>query len=465
MTPLQHGLLKELIAVNGGDAIFRPSSADRLIGCPGSIVLCARLPKRDRRSTNAQLEGSAAHKVAEDALTGVRQPDEWTDRRVVLSPTESWFVDQEMVESVCLYMSEVAAREDPGHAEKYFEHKLSLSAVDPSDPLLAENRGTGDCVIVNHRLRKISVIDLKHDKGVMVPGDSPQLKNYALMALVSFGVNGGWQEVETVVVQPRAFREAERVKPVSFAPMDLIDGFLGEIVGAMEEALDLGARLAVGKWCVFCKAQDVCPAYTDKALNLARDAFAAAPLFDASSAALVAPIPLVGTVDVPRPQVTAGTAVLPAAIALDPGDVATLLDRFDVYDAFKKAVQQRAAQMIQAGLTVPGWAIEARSGNRRFVEPAEMPPAFAALGATGKDLPSLLRAAGAKTSDMFTDPTLKSPARIEKLLPKERRGLVELLVERPLGEPTLVRSTALKVSTTTHEAGRLGPIAEEVPGT
>ena len=464
MTPRQHAILKELIAANGGDAVFRPSSADRLIGCPGSIVMNARLPKIERRSTNAQLEGSAAHKVAEDALKGVRQPDEWTDRQVVLSMTEGWFVDQEMVESIDLYLAEVAAREESGHTEKFIEHKLSLAAVDPRDPLLAENRGTGDCVVVNRRTGRISIIDLKYGKGVMVPGDSPQLKNYALMALVSFGVDGGWKDVETVVVQPRAFSDSERVKPVSFAPIDLIDGFLGEIVGAMEEALDPNARLSVGKWCMWCQAKDVCPAYKDMALNLARDAFAAAPLFDASSSALASPVPLIGTVDTPHPIAAVGATILPAAIALDPSDVATLLDRFEVYDAFKKAVQQRAAQMIQAGLGVPGWAVEARSGNRRFVEPAEIPPAFVALGATGKDLPSLLRAAGAKTSEMFTDPKLKSPAQVEKFLPKERRGLIDLLVERPLGEPTLVRSTASKVSTATHEAGRLGPIVE-APGT
>ena len=465
MTPQQHTLLKELIAANGGDAIFRPSSADRLIGCPGSIVLNARQPKIERRSTPAQLEGSAAHKVAEEALKGVRQPDEWTGRQVVLSMTDGWFVDAEMTESIELYLSEVAEREEAGHTERYIEHKLSLSAIDPSDPLLAENRGTCDCVIVNRRTGKISIIDLKYGKGVMVPGDSPQLKNYALMALISFGMDGGWKEIETVVVQPRAFSEGERVKPVSFAPIDLIDGFLGEIVGAMEEALDPNARLSVGKWCMWCQAKDICPAYKEVALNLARDAFAAVPLFGASNPGTALPVPVIGTAEAPRPPAAPGTVVLPSAVVLDPGDIATILDRFALYDAFKKAVQQRAAQLIQAGVTVPGWAVEARSGNRRFAEPAEIPAAFVELGATGKDIPSLLRAAGVQTSGMFTEPELRSPAQIEKLMPKERRGLMELLVKRPLGEPTLVRATAAKAASTDAPASnRLGPI-EEVPGT
>jgi len=100
MTPDQHALLRELASITGGDAIFRPSSIDRTIGCPGSVVMAARLPKIVRASTNAQIEGSAAHKVAEEALNGIRQPDEWSDRMVRLNDIDGWFVDDEMVDAM-----------------------------------------------------------------------------------------------------------------------------------------------------------------------------------------------------------------------------------------------------------------------------------------------------------------------------------------------------------------------------
>jgi hypothetical protein len=465
MTPDQHALLRELLAVSGGDAVFRPSSIDRVIGCPGSVVMAARLPKVAKRSTPAQIEGSAAHKVAEDALKGIRQPDEWSDRTVRLNDVDTWIVDAEMAEAIAdVYLPEVFAREGAG-TERFIEHKLSLSPLDPSDPLFAENRGTGDCVVLNRNKRKLSIIDLKYGKGVMVPGDSPQLKDYALMAFVTFGMDGGWEEVETVVVQPRAFNEDQRIKPVSFAPMDLLDGFLPELVSAMEEALSPNARLAPSeKNCLWCPAKDACPALRDRALHLARDAFAKTPLLDASSP--LAPIPgvLVGTVDHPRPKASGNVAVLPSVLDLDPGGMATLLDRFDLYDAFKKAVQQRVAQMLQAGVAVPGWTLEPRTGNRRFKEPDAIPEAFVALGAAAKDVPSLLRALGAKSSEMFTEPKLKSPAQVEKGIPKDKRDLVALLVERPLGEPALVRTTAAKAGSTQASGhGRLGSLAE-VPG-
>lgn len=453
MTPLQRQLLTELIAANDGDAVFRPSSVDRLLGCPGSIVLSARMPKIEKRSTPAQQEGTAAHKVAEDALKGIRQPDEWSDRMVRLDSegVQGWFVDDEMVDGVGLYLDQVYAREEPG-TERFVERRLSLAPLDPSDPLLTENRGTGDCVIINRKRRKLTILDLKYGKGHMVKGDSPQLRNYALMTLVSVGMDGGWEEVETCVVQPRASDEAQRIKPVSFAPMDLLDSFLGQLVGAMEEALNPTAALKPGDHCLWCPAKAGCPALADRAMHLARDAFAKSPIIDAGTTALTVPGILIGTVDHPRPKAPVGSvAVLPSPLAFDPGEIATLLDRFELYDGFKKAIQQRAAQVIQSGVTVPGWVVEPRTGNRRFKgEQAETEQALLKLGL--------------RTMDIYTDPKMKTPAQVEKALPAAKRPLLAPLVERPLGEPALVRATAAKVAhglTALSATGRLGPIGED----
>jgi hypothetical protein len=449
MTPTQHALLKELIALSGGDALFRPSSADRLIGCPGSIVLNARLPKVKKRSTAAQREGTAAHKVAEDALNGVRQPDEWTDRMVRIDSEgmEGEFVTEEMTEGVQIYLDTIASREEPG-TERFVERKLSLAPLDPTDPMLAENRGTGDCVIVNRRLRKLTIVDLKFGKGVMVKGDSPQLKDYALMALVSIGMDGGWSEVETIVVQPRAQGNSEKVKPVSFEPMDLLGSFVGELAGAMESALDPNAPLRIGSHCKWCDAKDVCPAQRDVNFNIARDAFARSPILSASSAALPPSGLLIGTVDHPRPQAPPGVSVLPSVLSFDPGELATILDRINLYyDAFTAAVKHRVAQLIQAGVTVPGWVMESRTGNRRWIDEK-----------TAIDV--LHREGGVKMTDIYTDPKLRSPAQIEKKLVKDRKHVLDALVECPAGEPTLIRASASKASAPELVVGRLGPIAQ-----
>lgn len=461
MTPNQRALLDEIVSLLGGEAVFRPSSIDRVILCPGSVVLSARLPRQKLPMTQPQQEGSAAHKVAEDALKGIRQPDEWSDRMVRLTDIHGWFADEEMVEGVGLYVSEVESREGPG-TERFVERQLSLAPLDPSDPLFAQNRGTGDCVIVDRRRRRLTVADLKYGKGVMVPGDSPQLRNYALMAMASVGLGDGWETIETVVVQPRAFGESERVKSVLFSPAELLDGFLPTLVSAMEEALDPNARLNPSeKACRWCPAKDVCPALRDRAFNMARDAFMQAPLIQAAASAVQAPPVLVGTVEESRPVARKGESVLPSPLVLDPADIATVLDRLDLYDVFAKAVRQRAAQMLQAGMSVPGWALEPRTGNRRWKEPESIPEAFDTLGATGKDLASLLRALGLKTADLYPEPKIKSPAQIEKLVARERRGLIGLLTERPEGEPALVRASVDSKKLAIHG---LGPYKTEAAG-
>ena len=445
MNQTQQRMLAELIATlpvdkdGKRDALFRPSSIDRVIGCVGSTALCARLPKTPQRSTPAQLEGSAAHKLAEEALKNIRQPEEYLDRQVRLNDIDGWFVDEEMVDSVEMYLDKVRSDMEPD-GELFVEEKLSLAQLDPSDPLFAENRGTGDAVILNRKRRRITINDLKYGKGVMVPGDAPQLKNYALLALVRFGFD--WNEVETCVVQPRAFREAERIKSVMFSQMDLMSGFLPELAGAMHAALDPKAPLTPSdKNCMWCPAKDVCPAVRDRALYLARDAFTHASTHTASSPAVPAPSVLIGTVDHPNPKASANVAVLPSPLSLDPADIATLLDRFDLYDTFVKAVKARAAQMMQAGLVIPGWVLESRAGNRRFKTFETIPKIFQDLGAKAADVQSLLRALGVQTSEMFTDPKMKSPAQIEKLIKrKELKTLIEQLVERPMGEPQLMRA-------------------------
>jgi Protein of unknown function (DUF2800) len=475
MTPAQKTMLETYISLlpvdsrGGRDKLFRPSSIDRVILCHGSTGLIARLPPEPkRRSTKAQSEGTACHKVVEQALLGIRQPDEWTDRMVVTDPggLDGEFVDAEMSESAQWFVDLVKDRIPEGDdCTLLVEQKLSLSPLDPKDPLLAENAGTGDVIILNRTKRRITICDLKYGKGVMVPGDSPQLKDYGLMALVSYDTDGGWNEIETVVGQPRAVREDQREKSVVFTAGELLGEFLPELINAMEASLDDNATLTPSeKGCRWCRAKHVCPKVADIALNPGQDMFSSSyeqRLMSAKAAGpITVPALVQATVDNPKPVVSEGTVVLPSILDLDPGDIATLFDRFEIYDMFQKAVKQRAAAMIQAGVTIPGWTMESRSGHRAFKVMDSIPPAFANLGATEKDIQSLLRALGVKTSDMMTEPKLRSPAQIEKKVPKAVRSLFDLLVFKPEGEPTLMRVTAGKASTTQAIRASVGAISE-----
>lgn len=445
MTPEKHALLRELVALTGGEALFRPSSISRVMACLGSTVLSARVGVRAPSSPYA-IEGSAAHKVGEDALNGVRQPIEWLDRKVLLPDGTGWFVDEEMVEAVDFYVAFVRSLlvDD---AEMAVEVKASLSPLDPSDPLLAQNRGTIDCRIVYPRTRRLKVVDLKYGKGIMVPGDSPQLKDYGTLLFVSLPVDGGWDEVETIVVQPRAKGGAAydgngmpldpRIKRATHAPAHLLYEFLPKLVGAMEDSLDPRAPLTSGEHCRWCPAKAGCPALADRALNLARDAFAAAPALDASSPAAAPPAKVIAAAPnyaATPAMMPPGTVLLPSPLSMDPADLATILDRRALYDAFMEGVERRAAQFLQAGVSVPGYAMKPRTGNRRWRDPTAART-------------TLIRELNMQDSDIHAPPRLKSPHQIEEMLPLVQRPLLAAggpLTVREPGEPTLVKAEAVR---------------------
>ena len=437
MTPDQHAVLQRLLAASNGDALFRPSSASGWLKCHGRIQLSALAPRDTRRSAYAD-EGTAAHVVLNSALSGDRQPNEWADRMVRIDDLTGVFVDEEMVESIDWCVDKVLdlMGDDP-ETELFLEYKLTLAALDPEDPLLAQNRGTADVVLVNRPKQWLKIIDLKYGKGVMVAGDSPQLLDYGLMGLVTWGVDGGWESVESVILQPRAAAEHERYKAVQLSPDELLMVFLGTVVGAMEAALEPDPPLLVGEHCRWCPARPVCPALREQALAIGGDAHAE-PTALVRVSSMLTPIP-------PMPH-------LPEPRSLSGSDLATILDRRAIYDAWIESVEQAASRLLDIGGSVPGWGLRSRSGHRKF---KDIDAAMVVLQSEG----------GLKPAQFMTEPKLRSPAQIEKILSPSKRGLLDAaaansLVEKPQGAPQLVRLTAADQVRTDVKA-MLSPVAME----
>lgn len=408
MNQHQTAVFNDLLKAYKGEALFRPSSASRILNCPASVYLGAKAP-RDRRSSKYAQEGTAAHTVLEQALSGERQPDEWTDRAVsVDNGAASVIVTDEMTDAIQAAVVEVRERINED-TEMFLEHFLSLQPIDPDNPLLAENRGTADVVLVDKRRRKLTIMDLKYGVGVMVAGDSPQLLDYALMGLINFQVEGGWAEVEVVVLQPRARNEWERVKAHTFSPDDLLMDFVGRLVGAMEASLDPSTPLNVdptGGWCRWCPAKTICPA-----LQAAGLAATGADIM--VSAALSATSPM--------PPIPKNPPALPDPNSMSGDDLATVLDRKKVWEAWIEAVEERALHVKQQGTPVGNYEVAQRLGNRTWKNPQEAE--------------AIIRTQlGVSILDMYPEPKLKSPAQMEKLIEKSKRNALDDLVERPLGD-------------------------------
>lgn len=416
MSLTTYAALAQIREITKGEAIFRPSAATRWTKCKGSVWAALRIPKETRSSRAAQ-DGTAAHHIAAEALLGVRQPHEWTDRMVAVDGGLSGvFVDEEMQEHVQGYVDFVRA-EAEGADEIYIEKQMTLSVLDPQDPLLQENRGTGDVVILFKKARRIKIIDLKYGRGVMISAKSLQVADYGLLGMLNFPLEGGWDHVECIIYQPRAPREDEKLKRHVYTSEELLTDFLGQLLQAMTEGIQPDAQLIAGPHCkdTFCPAAATCPALQDFAINLGRDMFTEAPIFTAISE--MAPVPSKEQIQLPQPA------------QMDVSDIATILERSEIYDSWLSAVKQYAVQLMTAGAQIPGWMLTTSNTHRRWKEePAQVVPELVKLGL--------------KTENLYSEPKLKSPAQVEKLLPKAQRASINTLAEKPPGAVVLTRADA-----------------------
>lgn len=390
------------------------------------------------KSSPEAREGTAAHSLMEMYFTKGIKPEEMIDRGIVVpgqngEPDETVYVDEEMADSIHLVIAEVEKRRMPD-TRFLFETEMDLSVINPNDPLLRENGGTADIIIFNYYFRVIHIIDLKYGKGVAVAGDDPQLMDYGVLAVANYPHpdGEGWKWVETVVVQPRMFSEAERVKPF-YHPIANIVAYTKTIMESMQAAYAPDAPLVpTDKGCRWCLAAADCPALASKALSIVQTKFT--PVVGQSLVGDKIPDLRTMPVFVPPEQLT-------------PEQIGIVLERRDAYDAWANAVEKRAVQLLNNGIHIPapnsaGFTLAPRKGNRKLVD----------IDATVEVLKTL----GVAEDDMYQPRKLKSPTQIEattkshpngkaiKALLTPLSGNPELdlgkktLVFRPLGEPQLV---------------------------
>lgn len=229
------------------------SSAERIIYCPGSVMLSEAAPP-EIESADAK-DGTLAHKLAELCLLNGLDPEEMVGRFV-----EGQEIEPDLAEAVDVYVKLVRGwfTEPNGQidieafAALSVERFVKLDAIDPACG------GTTDAVQYLPNRRLLRVADYKN--GVGVPVEIPankQLRYYALGAWLE--LDG--QPVETIeltVVQPNCPHRDGPVRSITITPDDLID-FGMELKAAIDLSRKPGAPLQAGRWCQFCKAKGYCP--------------------------------------------------------------------------------------------------------------------------------------------------------------------------------------------------------------
>ena len=373
-----------------------PSAASRWMNCPGSVALCATLPKRT--STYAD-EGSAAHALGEKYLRGqmvnlptrkgwwlVQDGREWYLEKAKPKSGVAFEVTQDMIDAVQVYVDHI---DGIASEHKAYEKKLTLDWLHPGI------FGTMDCGILDGDM--YHVIDYKHGAGVAVEvEDNPQMMIYALGALGKRAAKTAIKTVRLTIVQPRKPHPDGPVRYWDIDYADLYDWAENVLIPAAKATELENAPFVPGeKQCRWCEAsrQSKCPALLGA-------------VQDVAGMSLISPI-----VETPR---------LPDPGSLTVADKARVLALAGLLETWIDNVRASALEEAPAGVQFPGLKLVHKITRRRWRDEAQVAAALQpALG------------------DEIWDTKLRSPSQIEKLLGKGGKEALAQLTESPIGDLTL----------------------------
>jgi hypothetical protein len=369
-------------------ARLSPSGASKWMRCAASLALEADCP--DNAGAYAE-EGTAAHQVAEWALTENKPAAAYIGRRVDVGPHKTVECTADMAEHVQTYVDAIHERIEQFKlrgavsVEMLVEVRVDFSAF-VGEP---GQFGTSDVVLLVDwgSTMQIDVNDLKFGRGVRVYADgNEQMMIYALGAYDQFSALGDYTTVSWCIHQPRLGHidaaecdadglltwAKEQLRPAADKAMYLFDVRKTEPPAADDFTPG-------DKQCKFCKAKGKCPAAAQLALNTVADDF----------------------VDMTRdlePQISAAVERVQNS---DGPHIAELLRQIDFIESWCKAVRARAELDLLAGKPVPGYKlVKGRAGARKWGDAQAVEQAMKGMRLK---------------QDVMYDYTLISPTTAEKL--------------------------------------------------
>ncbi len=327
------------------------SATARWWNCPGSVALSRGIPP-EPPTIHAQ-RGTAAHEVAEMCLRSGQDAIEYVGRTV-----NGIEFDAELADGVQVYLDDCRSL-IPNTilpSAMQVEVQFDLATLNPPVPMF----GTADFVAYVPVWRKLYVKDYKNGF-LHVPADMPQLRYYALGAVLALGPSKPVGEVEVTIVQPNG--TGEPVRRATFDAVELTEWSL-ELIERAEATQRPDAPRVVGAWCRWCPARGVCPTRAAEALAVAQIEFA--------DAVLPADTALCSVCREPQQATPSGTsccnghggadearlAVVPPPVAiLTPEQVGALLRRVEAVEAWIDDLRKGALAELKAGRAVPGWKL------------------------------------------------------------------------------------------------------------
>lgn len=292
-------------------SIVGGSTAKRVIGCPGSVALCAKMPPKP--SSKYADEGTLLHNVMDLILTTNQTPESFAGMEY-----EGIKLTQELID------------------EKVYPALKALDEIDPNKEMeyATETRvGFGDLLpgvfgstdLLGRIGKRAFILDWKFGSGVAVGAeDNPQLMFYAAAAMRTPEVQWVFddvEEIECIIVQPPSVKrwvtDKKRIK-----------AFEQELLMAVKIAQLPDAPINTGDHCRWCAAKPTCPKMT-------------------------------GAVD----------RTLHAQIdILNTAQIADYLKKADTLEQWITDLRALAHQVLEVGKPIPGYKLVAKRATRQWVD-------------------------------------------------------------------------------------------------
>lgn len=386
------------------------------------------------------MEGSAAHELAAHCLNMGFDAKRFLGRRIDVNGTCTatiflaegapdapgrYEVTPEMANHVQEYVRIVrrcANQKPPG--ELLVEQRVYATRIHPEDV-----HGTADAIVYREAEKTLHVFDLKYGRGVPVEAEgNPQLAIYACGAQMKYH-NRGVNNVVMHIFQPRCpHRDGSHRKwSLESFYLDKWERELAAAVNAVGYAAEMhptqdasvwgATNLEPGDHCRFCKAAATCPARAAMAIETAKTEFG-------------------------------DTAELTPPESMDLGELARVLHKARQIQHWIKAVEEHAHKLAKAGTPPTGFKLVVGRSTRAWSDEEKLKQFLPAL--TSID-----------TAELYEPAKLLSPAKLEKVLPKdEQAALAPFIVKRASGT-LLVPDDDPRPAATPDAADEFGPSVEQ----
>jgi hypothetical protein len=332
-------------------SIVGGSTAKRVIACPGSVALVATMPPRP--SSKYADTGTLLHNAVSEIMEGRLTPEGALGLQY-----EDITLDENLMENKLLPALAALDEIDPDKKMEY-----ACETVVGFGDVLPNVFGSAD--LLGRIGSTAYVIDYKFGDGVAVDvEENAQLLFYAAAAMRTKEVQWvfeGADKIECVIIQP------PHIKRWQTTPRR-VQLFEHELIRAVKRAQQPDAEFNSGDHCRWCAAKAVCPVLTGAADRQLR------------------------------------TAVQ----ALNVNEIGEALNKADLLEKWIADVRALAHQMMDEGVTVPGYKLVPKRATRQWTDEATALDAMKKLGVKENEL---------------TETSVLSPAKAEKVLKKYKLAL------------------------------------------